>query len=122
MPPARDHDALCALVHAFVSAWNRGDADDLVAAFADDVDVPSVIAPLARVPGSHLACAIDAVRFLREDIAVVDATLVASSRERARRSLAGLVAMRESVGWRIVAFHDRVASGTYPVAAGYGAH
>jgi hypothetical protein len=106
---ARDHDELCALVHRLVSSWNAGDADGLAGAFADHRELSAFVCA-CRAP--RLAGAIDAVRFLREDIAVVDATLVACDRDRARSSAAGIVAMKDPVGWRIVAFHDgHAASG-----------
>jgi uncharacterized protein (TIGR02246 family) len=131
MTTARDEADLSGLVTTFVEGWNAGSGDTLARAFATDADFTNVMGLhahgrdviarghdeiLATVfRGTRLAATVDQIRYLRPDVAVVDATLTLRGADGepvamlpAGHSSAGFVATRESGSWAIAVFRNMI--------------
>jgi uncharacterized protein (TIGR02246 family) len=81
----QDHEALRRIVMGMATAWNAGDGDGFAASFIDDADFIHILglrytgrAAVAEAhrtilttlyKGSHLALAVEKIRFLRPDVA-----------------------------------------------------
>ncbi len=125
-----DRSQILSLVNAMVAAWNRHDAQAFAAVFAEDADFTNVFGieakGRARVESTHAVIfrtlfqdsvwttAATKIRFLSQDIAVVDIRwhLEGScdpqgNRVGSRHGLMSLVLRRESGRWQILVFHNQ---------------
>jgi uncharacterized protein (TIGR02246 family) len=131
MITTRDEADLAGLVDTFVQGWNSGSGGHLARAFALDADFTNVMGLRAHgrdliarghdeilatvFRGSRLGAAINQIRGLRPDVAVVDVTLTLRSADGqplamfpAGQSSAGLAATKESGTWTIAVFRNMV--------------
>ena len=131
MITTRDEADLSELVDTFVQGWNTGSGERLARAFAVDADFTNVIGLRAHgrdliarghdeilatvFRGTRLGAAINQIRGLRPDVAVVDVTLTLRGADGqplamfpAGQSSAGLVATRESGTWAIAVFRNMI--------------
>jgi uncharacterized protein (TIGR02246 family) len=127
----RDHADLSALIDTFVQGWNAGSGEMLSRAFAADADFTNVMGLRAHgreliarghdeilatvFRGTRLAAAINQIRYLRPDVAVVDATLTLRGADGAPfvmlpagQSSVGLVATREAGRWAIAVLRNMI--------------
>jgi uncharacterized protein (TIGR02246 family) len=128
---ARDHAELSGLVDTFVQGWNAASGESLARAFAADADFTNVMGLRAHgrdliarghdeilatvFRGTRLAAAITQIRYLRPDVAVVDATLTLRGADGAPlamlpagQSSAGLVVTREGGTWAIAVMRNMI--------------
>ncbi len=118
-----------ALLAAFVAGWNAGDGAACARPFAADADFTAIHGLRARgreqiarghaeilatiYRGTALCARVDAVRFLRPDVATLDATgrLTGGSRTDWPVTRPGMIATREAEGWVIQGFRNMVPYG-----------
>jgi uncharacterized protein (TIGR02246 family) len=131
MSTTHDDTALTELVDTFVHGWNAGSGDSLARAFALDADFTNVMGLYAHgrdvialghneilatvFRGTQLQAAINRIRYLRPDVAVVD---VSFGLRRADgqpldmfpggQSSAGLVATKDSGTWTIAVLRNMI--------------
>jgi uncharacterized protein (TIGR02246 family) len=126
---ASDEIEIRSLIDTFVRGWNAPNGDLLASVFAEDADFTAVTGlrakgreTLARAHDEILATAfrgskqsgrVNDVRFLRPDVAAVDATLtfVENAPLGLTHSRPGCVATREAQGWRIAVFRNMIPFG-----------
>lgn len=124
-----EEPAVQAVVESLVEAWNRHDATAFAACFADDADFTNVFgmeakgrdaierfhAPVFRTMfrDSCLSATATRVRFLRPDVAAVDARweMTGARDPRGhewplRRGLINLALTHEHGGWSIAVMHN----------------
>src|SRR5690349_3974423 len=129
---AHDTDSaeLAELVATFARGWNAGSGALLAGAFAEDADFINIMGLHARgrdliarghdeilatiFHGTRLTAAVDAIRFIRPDVAAVEATFTLQMADGqpftgpASRSKPGFVATKDAGGWSIVVFRNMV--------------
>ena len=128
-----DDTAVRALVSTYADAWNHGDAAGFASVFAPDADFTSIRLDRAHtrqeIADGHAAIfatiykdtriqpAVERIRYVRPDVAVVDVDGQLSDASGAPMfdAHAQFVAARDGAGWQIVAFQNMV-----PVNAGHG--
>lgn len=126
------HDAeLTALIDTFVQGWNDGSGERLARAFAPDADFTNVMGLRAHgrdviarghdeilatvFRGTRLEAAVHQIRYLRPDVAAVDATLTLRGADGqpvamlpAGQSSLGFVATREAGTWAIAVLRNMI--------------
>ena len=130
MTIAHDEAALAGLVDTFVQGWNTGSGDRLASAFALDADFTNVMGLRAHgreviarghdeilatvFRGTRLEAAVNQIRYLRPDVAVVDVTLTMRGADGQPLAMlpgpssAGLVATRDAGTWAIAVFRNMI--------------
>lgn len=124
---AQDDNEIRALFDKLLAAWTAGDAAGYGDCFTTDCDYVSYDGSRAKgreavvdshhklfrgvLLGSALVGAVESVRFIAEDVALVHATgsvLMPWRRELPRRRLSRqtIVAVRTEAGWRYTALHN----------------
>ena len=126
---AKDEEAIRKTLAAFVEAWNRHDAKAFSMVFTEDADFTNVRgtsassraaieafhAPMfaARFKDTHQKMTKDKIRFIRPDVAAVDAWWEMTGAKGAdgqdvglRRGLLNFVMTREGDKWLIVVMHN----------------
>ena len=126
-----DDAALRGLVDTFANGWNAASGAALAEAFAVDADFTNVMGLRAHgrdviarghdeilatvFRGTHLTAAVESVRFLRPDVATVDATFTLSQADGQPHPLvskggskASFVATKERGTWLIAAFCNMI--------------
>jgi len=117
------------LLRVFVDGWNAGSGGRLAEAFAADADFTNVMGLRARgrdviarghdeilsgfFKGTRAAGQVDAIRFARPDVAIVEATLTLERADGRRvrgpaRSKVKYVAVRSAEAWSIVSFTNMI--------------
>jgi uncharacterized protein (TIGR02246 family) len=131
MTTPRDEAELTGLVDTFVQGWNAGSGEGLARAFALDADFTNVMGLRAHgrdliarghseilatvFRGTRLDAAINQIRYLRPDVAVVDITLTLRGADGQPLAMfptgpssAGVVATRDAGTWAIAVFRNMI--------------
>jgi uncharacterized protein (TIGR02246 family) len=131
MTAAHDDAQLSALIEAFVEGWNAGSGERLARPFSTDADFTNVMGLRAHgreviarghdeilatvFRGTRIAATVDQIRYLRPDVAVIDATLSIRGADGqplammpGGTSSAGVVATRDSGSWAISVFRNMI--------------
>lgn len=129
MTDRADETAIRKLLQDFADAWNAGDGDGCSRPFAVDADFTNVMGLRAHgretiaqghaeilatvYRGSRASATVHGIRFVRPDVAVVDADLALADGQGnpypvAHRSNSNIVACRNGDGWSIVSFHNMI--------------
>lgn len=121
-----DEAAIRGLVDSFIEGWNKGDGAACARPFASDADFTNIMGlrahsreTIARgheeilstiYRGSRGSASVHSIRFVRPDVAVVDADLTLQTEHGtlAGTSNASMVAVREGDTWSIVVFHNMI--------------
>ena len=124
-----DEDAVRGLIAAFAEGWNAQDGAACARPFAEDADFTNIMGLKAHgretIGGGHaeilatvfrgtkMTAQVEGVRFLRPDVAVVDATLGLAGPDGtpfpvAKSSSAGYVATKENGVWSIAVFRNMI--------------
>lgn len=124
-----DELAVLELVNGYVAGWNAGDGVALSKPFAQDADLINAMGlyghgreVIARAysellstvfRATRLRSTIDAIRFVRPDVALVDVVFHLEGAAGGRpdipaRSMAGVVAVKNCAGWEILSFRSMV--------------
>lgn len=135
MAPTDDAARIRALVDLFVEGWNAADGAACARPFAADADFFAVTGLKARgrdligrahaeilatvFRGTRLASTVEAIRFVRPDVALADVTFRLTLADGAPfmpghypgHSSAGVLAVREGDAWAIVSFRNMVPFG-----------
>jgi uncharacterized protein (TIGR02246 family) len=125
-----DQQTVTGLLDTFAQGWNAASGATLASAFAADADFINVMGLHARgreviaqghdellatvFRGTRMTPQIDAIRFLRPDVATVEATLRLQTADgqpfmgMASGSKAGFVATKENGAWSIAVFRNMI--------------
>ena len=131
----QDEQEIRGLVQAFVEGWNAGDGEACARPFAEDADFVAITGLKAHgrdliarghaeilstvFRGTQLSAAVESIRFVRADVAVVDATMRLRYEDGRAfvpgqypgYSSAGLVVAKDAGRWSIIAFRNLVPFG-----------
>lgn len=123
-----DELEIVALVNAFVDGWNAGDPVALAKPFAPDADYLNLMGLYGHgrevivrayrdvlttaFRGSRIKATIEALRFVRPDVAMVDVTFDRQDAQHPPpiplRTLAGILAVRNGGRWQILSYRSMV--------------
>lgn len=123
-----DEQELRGLIGELVEGWNAGDGTSYARPFAEDADFVNIMGLKARgreqiafghdeilstyYKGTKLACEVEAIRFLRPDVALADLSLRLEGSDgmpfTLRASSAGVVFSKDGGRWSIAAFRNMI--------------
>jgi uncharacterized protein (TIGR02246 family) len=124
-PRANDDAAVREVVRKYTQARTLEDATAIEALFTSDADqhttsgewrrgrdqvVPGTLRSSANAPGTR-RIDVDTVRFVTEDVAIVDGPYVIGEGANARRNWTTLLLKREAGTWRISAIRNMAPTG-----------